>query len=383
MGKKLCHILIVALLLFAGCAGIRIDRSLRPSAYDWMMYGGAPTRVNVTLSRIEPPLESKWEYNALGGIIGQPLVRDSVMIVATMHGELQAVELGTGKRIGYVVLESAVAATPAWDGKYVYVPSALGTETLACIGVERAERKWTAQLGSIESSPLLLGDTLFVASMDGVLHCVDSRDGKVLWKFETAVKSKRKPIRSSPASNGDVIVFGSDDGGVYCVDRAVGRLRWKHQTSGSIFATPIVQDNRVLVGSLDGNLYSLDIHTGSPAWKYQTGSRVYGSAAADRELVVIGSADGRLHALKNTSGERVWTFSAGSVINSAPLIAGDVLYFGSLDRKLYAIQTSSGKELWQHSAEGRIKVSPVLWGKTLLVTSEDKFITAYRSLQNQ
>ncbi|MBM4159870.1 MAG: hypothetical protein FJ217_02095 [Ignavibacteria bacterium] len=379
---RVAAILVATASLIQGCAGIRLDRGLREAPYDWLTFGGAASRVNQSGSVAAPPLQAVWEYNALAGIRGTPLVKDSVVLVVTLSGEIQAVHLTTGERVGYMVLQSAVAGTPVWDSSFAYVPCALGSETLTCIGLRNAERRWARDYGSIESSLLLHGELLYVTTLDGIFYCIKKSDGMELWKFETAEKGKRKPIRSSPASDGTAITFGSDDAYLYAVERTSGKLRWKYQTGASIFATPVIAHDICVVGSLDGLVYALQMGTGKLLWKYDTRSKIYAEAAAAADSVVyIGSADGQLHALRIDSGARLWSFSAGSVISSAPLIAGDVLYVGSLDRILYALNRQTGEKLWQYEAPGRIRVSPVIWGDVLLLTSEDKFITAMRPAQ--
>ena len=364
-----------------GCSGIRIRRPLAISPSDWVMYGGAPERANYILHTVHPPLEELWEYNALAGISTTPLVRDSVVLIGTLNGELQAVSLTTGDRIGYVVLASAVAGTPVWDGIHVYVPSAAGKETLARISLQTGKREWVMNYGPIESSPLLFGELLYVTTLDGLLYCINKVDGTEIWKFETRAKDVRKPIRSSPASDGAVIVFGCDDHFVYAVDRASGKLRWKYETGASVFATPIIALGKCIVGSLDGTVYAIDVRTGDLAWEYDAGSKIYGAAAADDARVYVGSADGKLHALMLETGVSNWTYDARSVIDCAPLVAGDILYVGSLDRTLYALRAGTGEELWHFDAPGRIRVPPVIWGTTLLLTSEDKYVLALRPTQ--
>jgi outer membrane protein assembly factor BamB len=364
-----------------GCSGIRIRRPITKSPADWVMYGGAPERANYVLHTIHPPLKELWEYNALAGISTTPLVRDSMMLIGTLNGELQAVNLATGDRIGYVVLASAIAGTPVWDGIHVYVPSAAGKQTLVRITLENGKREWVMNYGPIESSPLLFGELLYVTTLDGILYCINKVDGMEVWKFETREQNVRKPIRSSPASDGAVIVFGSDDGFIYAVERAGGTLRWKYETGASVFATPIIVRDKCIVGSLDGTVYAIDLHTGNLVWKHDTGSKIYGAAAADDARVYVGSADGKLHALMIDSGAPAWTYEAQSVIDCAPLVAGDVLYMGSLDRTLYALRASTGEELWHFDAPGRIRVPPVIWGTTLLLTSEDKYVLALTPAQ--
>jgi len=374
-------IVVLLICCVPGCAGIRINRPIAKSPWDWVMYGGTPARANYVLSTIHPPLKELWEYNALAGISSTPLVRDSLMLVGTLNGELQAVHLATGDRLGYIVLESAVAGTPVWDGIHVYVPSASGTETLVRIALRNGKREWVMNYGPIESSPLLYGELLYVTTLKGILYCIKKLDGTEVWRFETSDEARRKPIRSSPASDGAVIVFGSDDGCIYAVERTTGKLRWKYETGASIFATPIIAEGKCIVGSLDGTVYAVDVVRGNLVWEHNTGSKIYGAAAADEALVYVGCADGTLHALRIDSGAQAWMFTAQSVIDCAPLVAGQVLYVGSLDRTLYALRASSGEEIWHFDAPGRIRVPPVIWGSMLLLTCEDKFVLALKPAQ--
>ena len=371
--------LSVFFLIFAGCAtGIDLKRNLATRSFDWLTYGGTQGRTNQSQSVLSPPLKPVWEYDAISGIAGTPLVEDSVIFVGTLKGELHAIRLSDGEGYGAAVFESAIVGTPVVDGNYAYVATALGKETLTCVFLRDGKRHWTAQYGAIETSPLQIGEFLYITTLDGTLVSLKKADGVQFWKYETAAKERRKPIRSSPASDGDVIAFGSDDGVIYAVERLTGTARWKYQTGASIFATPIIHEGLCIVGSLDSVLYAIDGRTGRLRWKYETGSRIYAPASATQSLVFIGSSDGTVTALSMDSGKKVWSFSAKSVVSCAPLIAGDVLYVGSQDRTLYALRLQTGEKIWEYTVDGRIKVSPVIWGDVLLLTSEDKYITALR-----
>ena len=371
-------VLACVLTIISCSGGIRLERGATPRSYDWLMYGGSPGRSNQSSSTVSPPLKAIWEYNAVSGISGTPLVKDSVVLVGTLKGELHAIRISDGEGLGYMSLESAVVGTPVWDGNYAYVASALGTETLTCIFLREGKRHWTAKYGPIETSPLLIGEFLYVTTLDGTLIAVKKADGMEFWKFETDVKDQRKPIRSSPASDGEIVAFGSDDGWIYAVERLSGKLRWKYQTGASVFATPVLQEGTCVVGSLDGSLYAIDARTGELRWKYDTDSKIYAPAAVSKSLVFIGGSGGEVLAISLASGKKVWSFSARSVVSSAPLIAGEVLYVGSLDHTLYALRLQTGEKLWEYEVEGRVRVTPVIWGDVLLLTYEDKYITAMK-----
>jgi outer membrane protein assembly factor BamB len=372
-------LLISTILLAAtGCSGLRIERTFKPEPSDWTLYGGAPSRSNVVSMALRPPLEEAWEYNALAGITASPLVRDSVVIISTLNGEVQAIHPANGKRLGYVVLDAPIAGTPVLDNNVLIVPLAGAKETLVAFSLRNSDRLWSINLGPIESSPLLYGDLLYTTTIEGMVYCLRKNDGTEIWKFATGTEERRKPIRSSPATDGTTIFFGGDDGTIYALESRAGTLRWKFNARASVFASPIVAGGAVLVGTLGGVFYSLDAADGTVRWLFDAGSPIYGAAAANEQTVFVGSADGNCYALDLQTGRILWRFSTRSVVNSAPLIAQDVLYWGSMDRTLYALDVRSGKTLWKYDALGRIKVPPVIWGNLLLVTSEDKFVVALR-----
>jgi len=375
-GKSVMAVLLLALL--CGCEGLRIDRSIKMGPSDWVTLGGQTTRKNEAASSVQPPLHEIWQYDAGGGITASPLVQDSILVICTLKGELHAVDLRTGKRIGYVTLDGAAAGTPVWIGTDVYVPISYQDETIESVSINDGARNWRAKFGQSESSPLFFEKRLYVTSLNGTLYCLNAFNGDQVWKFQPAKEDVREPVRSSPATDGNVVVFGCDDGGVYAVHRATGEEIWKFKASQSIFASPIIVKGCVVVGSLDGKLYCLDVQSGTMVWSFDTKSRVFGSASTNDSLVFVGTADGHCYALRVEDGSPVWKFEAKSVINSAPLVTRDFVYVGSLDKNLYALDIQSGKEIWHYEAPGRIKVSPVIWNGTLLVTSEDNYVTALR-----
>lgn len=379
--NKISKQALAAVLLsgfFLGCQGIQIDRPLRAGPEDWSTLGGSPSRLNRSASLATPPLRALWQYDAGSGIAATPLVRDSVLYVCTLKGELHAVDVNRGKRIGFINLDGAVTGTPVWNGSSMYIPISGENETVESVDVNNGSLNWRVKSGQCESSPLFFEKRLYVTSLNGLLYALNAVNGDEIWKFETASEEIRKPIRSSPATDGELIVFGCDDGNVYAVTRSAGLLRWKYKTGGSIFASPILLHGRVLVGSLDGKMYCLELKTGSLYWSFDTRSVIFGTSSANDTLVFVGTTDGRCYALDVRNGDVAWVFDAKSVINSAPLVTNDLLYVGSLDKNLYAIKIQTGKEVWHFEAPGRIKVPPVIWNGILLVTSEDNDVTALK-----
>lgn len=359
--------------LLIGCAPLQIERAIRAQETDWTTYGGSMARTNRSTRSLAPPLALRWEYNTAAGFgTGSPVVADSIVFVGTLQGELHAVHIRSGQRVGYRSFESAIVGAPVIDGNTIIVTSALDKPTLVAYDVRLASETWSLDVGPIETSPLLVGSRLIVATLTGSVICVEKSTGEELWRFKAG-----RQIRSSPASEGNLVVFGSDDGSISALDIADGSLLWKFATRGSVFAPPTIQGATVYIGSTDKTFYAIDLTDGSLKWNREIGSKIYGGAATSDDLVYVGAANGTLYALDINDGTTRWSFDTKGVINSAPLVAGETLYVGSLDASLYAIDATTGQSLWQYRTKGRIKTSLARWGNYLIVASEDKFLYAF------
>ena len=70
--------------------------------------------------------------------------------------------------------------------------------------------KFTCKRG-VDSSPLIIGDRVFVASTDGRVYLLDLATGKEVWRKETG-----DSFSGAPAMADGKLIIASDDGVVYC-----------------------------------------------------------------------------------------------------------------------------------------------------------------------
>jgi outer membrane protein assembly factor BamB len=63
----------------------------------------------------------------------------------------------------------------------------------------------------VESSPVIVGNRVFVGSNDGVLYELDLASGRKTWEFTAG-----GALSASPAAAQGALVIGSQDGVLYC-----------------------------------------------------------------------------------------------------------------------------------------------------------------------
>ncbi|CUS79202.1 Outer membrane protein assembly factor BamB, contains PQQ-like beta-propeller repeat [Candidatus Kryptonium thompsonii] len=372
---------IFLLLVFVSCSAFKLEKNIILGEFNWIQYGNSPENLNVSYFNISPPFQLTWKYNAGAGFSYAPMiVADGILFIATLNGEIHAVDIETGKKIGIIEAESAISATPVLYKNKIVIPTAHSKNTLQALDLNLGKVIWREKIGEIEASPLFIYDNLIVATIDShvINYQIKYDIPQKIWEFKAS-----KPIRSSPASDGNAIVFGCDDGNVYCIDFETGKLRWKFNTNSPIFAPVSIHKGKVFVGALNGTFYGLDLKNGDLKWKFQTNSKIYGGCAIKDSLLFFGTASGKFYALREKDGTVLWTFSAKSVINSAPLVSDNVVFIGSLDKNIYAIDITDGKLLWNYETGGRVKSTPVIWKNFIFVASEDRMVYAFKTQRSK
>ncbi len=370
----------LAWLAFLGCGGWNIQKLNVQPENDWAMNGRDARRTWNAAKTVRPPLKFLWSYDA-SAATGSPAVADSILFVGTYKGELHAINVASGRRIGQISFEGAIFGTPVLDCSMIYVALASGEDTFQAVDVLSGNIVWKKKLGPIETSPIQYDLHLYVTTIDGHMYCLDKATGEEVWKYSIPGLKGPKNIHSSPATDGNVIVFGCDDGTFYALDIRTGNLRWKARTGGSIFSSPAISAGRVIIGSMDHMLYAFNVADGSLCWKSDFGGILYSSPAIAESTVVIGATNGCIRALSLTTGDILWEYRTSSVVSAPGVVCGDVVYIGTLDHLLYAFEIQSGKVLWTGTVEGRIKNPPVSCNGIIFVPVEGNCIYAYTSEQ--
>jgi len=150
--------------------------------------------------------------------------------------------------------------------------------------------------------PVVADGKVFVGTMAGILHAMDSSTGKDLWAFQSV-----GAILHTCAVTGDKVFFGAGRK-IYAVNVSDGTLAWFVQTGSTVWNSPLVYEGVVVIGSRDGKLYAVDAGTGKIKWTAPTGGPLLSSPALDVKAgrIYIGSEDMHVYAFDLRNGTRVW-----------------------------------------------------------------------------
>ena len=323
-------------------------RAARLVEEQWPTYGYDQQRTHLApgWKRLRPPYHGLWQLKARADIEFPPSVAYGKVYVAQQKGRFFVLNARTGKIVWTKHFDHCSAASPTIrDGivyqGYMHKLPCRKHETgaagfVVAFNARNGKEYWRARAGSVESSPLLVGHTLYFGSWDHHLYAYRIRGKRrplLKWTFNADDQ-----IVAAPALAGRLLVIATSNGSVYGIDRKTGRQRW-HATSFSRFgsreyfyATPTVAYGRVFIGNADGTVYAFGASSGHLLWAHQVGTYVYTAAAVWRKTVFVGTWDGNFVALDARTGEPRWRFDAPASITGAPTVLAGLVYFSTCGR---------------------------------------------------
>ena len=215
-------------------------------------------------------------------------------------------------------------------------------------GVDKNMR-WRVALPPGHSSPILVGDRIFLTAYEGeklFTISLDRASGKILWRREAPktrsekIDKRNSPASPSPATDGkNIYVFFGEYGMIsYGFD---GNERW-HVPLGpfnnvyGMGASPVVVDDKVVLvcdQSSGSFIAAYGLADGKQRWKTARPEALSGHSTpsiikdADGKSLIVAPASFRMDVYSAATGESVWWMHGlASEMKSVPVIDGDTIY---------------------------------------------------------
>lgn len=298
-----------------------------PAIVDGVIYVGSLDGSMYALGSNSGP--AHWQFTTGAGILSSPAVADGIVYFGSEDTNLYAVDAATGREVWRFATSAEVSSSPAVVDGVVYVG---GMDTYVyAVDAKTGDEIWKVRIGPAFSSPAVVDGVVYIGAAQSVF-ALNAATGEEVWTVPTG-----GPIESSPAVVGDTVYIANDVGFVLAVNRETGEERWRFQAGDAVISSVAVAEGKVFFGSNDQNVYAVDAETGQQVWIYATGDQVLSSPAVADGVVFVGSFDGFIYGLDAETGAERWRYQGGPMFGSPSVVDG-VVYFGSADGRLLARQ---------------------------------------------
>ena len=282
--------------------------------------------------------------------------------------------------VGLTALVGSGAAAGGWPQPNGDLHGARAVEStrISTASVGELRVRWRFLLsagspyGSFASTPLVVGDTVYVQDLSSSVHALDARTGRPRWTLR-----QRAP---NDGPNGLAVagarVFGATDTSVFALDRRTGRRLWARRLTNEreqfVNIAPLAARGLVFTSTVGyppggrGALYALEQQTGRIRWRFDTIRHPwrYPSAGGGGAWFTPSLAsDGRLYV--GTANPGPW---GGSPTRpNGGMYPGPALYTTAL----LALAARTGRLLWfdqvtKHDVRDYdFQASPIVVGRTV------------------
>jgi len=153
--------------------------------------------------------------------------------------------------------------------------------------VDQLELKWVFQTKSLEKfevTPLVADGVMYFTQAPNTAIAIDPSTGREFWRYEH--QGAEAPVCCGRVNRGlailgETLYMGTIDGKLVALDAASGNVRWQVQAADprqgyALTVAPLVIKDKVLVGmaggefGIRGYLDAYDTETGERAWRFHT-----------------------------------------------------------------------------------------------------------------
>jgi len=242
--------------------------------------------------------------------------------------------------------------------------------------------RWTVEVGQGRSSPITVGDRVFLTAEPSNLLCFKASTGELLWKRANGADELPADLRDAdlepptecgyatptPCSDGTHVFALFGNGVVACYDLE-GRRNWirlieieQTELHGRA-VSPILVGDRLVVHVTD--LFCLDTQTGETIWQ-QPSATAFGTPLSmrigDTDVVITPKGD----VFRESDGKRLASGIADVEVTGPTAHDGVVYFVGSVAKAIRLPQTIRDDEsltfdqLWQIELPGEFYASPII-----------------------
>lgn len=186
-----------------------------------------------------------------------PLVAEGYIYASIFFpGAVCALDPGRGKLIWRHELGVHAGASVYLHGKKLFAKT---SNTLFALQAETGEPLWLfcpygTSKETIYSAPSARDDRVYIGDRRGYLHCLDSVNGKTIWRRLTN-RSQNCSVNSTPILMDGLVIITTNASSVLAYDAEYGELAWKQKLDGPSTFGPLVHQG--CIAAVTDSLYML------------------------------------------------------------------------------------------------------------------------------
>lgn len=246
---------------------------------------------------IEPFTQNK------GGWVASPLILNDTIYAPNADGFLYSIDMNGKEAADPIELGGALWSAPATDGTLLYITS-LDHYFHVFNPIDRVLNEPLDLGGAAPASPVVGFDGIFVGSFASTVEFIKP-NGE-----HEVIAATENWIWGSPVLDGQTLYYADLNGKVYSLDLVTGNQNWGVvQPDGPIVASLLVAGDQIYVATEAGTFIALD-REGKTAWEKTVGGKIYTTPVISGDLILVAPYQAEfVLAAYDATGDQAWTFT--------------------------------------------------------------------------
>ena len=195
-----------------------------------------------------------WKYESQDQIRCSATVAGNRAFVAGCDGYFHVVNLDNGQEVGKTDIRSPTGSTPAASGDRVFFGNEQGD--FFAVNWKEIRNEWMfgdgLDLTSIRGCAAVRDGQVIFAARNRTVYSLDQKTGKQNWSLRLQGK-----VDSSPVIVGELVLVASGDGRLYAITFKDGKIVWEQEFNGGFISSPAVAFGRLVIATDRGVVYCL------------------------------------------------------------------------------------------------------------------------------
>ncbi|MCB1557458.1 MAG: PQQ-binding-like beta-propeller repeat protein [Alphaproteobacteria bacterium] len=378
----------------------------------WPQAGGYPNHTMQNPAFSSGEIKKLWSADIGSGstdelpLIAQPVLYNGVIYTLDTDSEIRAFDASTGKKLWDRSVrpkhedEDVISGGLSVSGNILFVTN--GYREVLALDLSTGKKIWKSELNSpSRSAPTIIGDSVYVLSVDNRVAAFSVRTGEKKWEYEGLSENAGIIGAASPAANNDIVVAPLSSGELVALRVENGSVAWSEDLSSylsrggssslpDISGLPVIDKDLVFGVNYSSKIVAIEQRTGRRVWQRDIGSAKSPWVSGNSLFLV--TSDYELVALGRDTGSLMWVKSLDSYINenerteiphnpllwNGPVLAGGRLLLCAPNGTILVINPETGEKTAQFDSGGRVAVSPVIANETLYLLHENGTLSAWR-----
>ncbi len=292
-----------------------------------------------------------WRYESGGAIESQPAVDGAAgeIYLGNAEGTFASLRTADGSERWQRSVGGPVRSLPALSEDAVFVITA--SDVVVALSRVRGEELWRYKRDAPTGfsltghSGLVLHDGRILAGFtDGVVVALDAATGQVAWERDTALDLEESEetttrfvdVDTTPVVVGDRVWVASFSGGLYELALGSGSVLSRDAELTGVVSITAAGTDALILSSADAGVVRFDTQTRRARWRRAVRRGAPGTARVERGVVFVGENLGGFLALSLDTGAELSRFESGHGFTAECAIAGQLGFVVSNGGSLFA-----------------------------------------------